>query len=541
MSALTLASFLDHLLPTRGRWIVAYHDDFIGLDGQPQPVQRLTDLHREVAAMSRFLVEEIGLQRGGLVAIYKTNDYRFFRWFLAAIRAGGIAVPLNPLLTLAELERILAHCGARVLVTDSAVFHGTIRTRQALPVTHWIQADSEPGLLEGFRRPSPACLERPPIAPAQLEPDDTVAVFHSSGTQGFPKGAMLSSRALLGGRALPALFGPLFNRRDLALLCLPWAHIMAVSTALYGLMAGVPARFLERFDAELAVDVIERHRITVFVGVPAMLVKLVNAAPPKEKLASVRLWVSASDHLPWACRTRLLGYGALFRVLGRRIARPLVLNAYGLVEAGGGAMFGLDAPFFPGRGELCVPVPPYRIRIAGPDGRPAPTGQVGECLIKGPGLTSGYWKDPQGSATLLTGDGWLRTGDLAVKTRLGLVRLAGRAKDVIKCGGYSVYAREVEEVIMAHPAVANAAVIGAPHPEKGEVAIAIAELRQGAATREEELLGWCRVRLAPYKAPRRIHLVEPGALPQGVTEKVLKRVLRERYGGELAGAKKTQT
>ena len=535
MSTLTLASFLDQLLPTHGRQVVSYHDDFIGLDGRPQTVQRFEDLHREVAAMSRFLVEEIGLRRGDLVAICKTNDHRFFRWFLAAIRAGGIAVPLNPLLTLAELQRILAHCGARVLVTDSAVFHGAIRSRHALPVTHWIQADNHPGLLEGFRRPSSGCLEKSTIAPAQLDPGDTVAIFHTSGTQGFPKGVMLSSRALLGGRAIAALVAPFLSRRDLALLCLPWAHIMAVSTALYGLMAGVAARFLERFDAGQAIAAIERHRITVFVGVPAMLVKLVNAAPPKEKLASVRLWVSASDHLPRACRARLLEYGAFYRFLGRRMVRPLFVNAYGMVELGGSAMFGLDAPFLPGKGELCLPVPPYRIRIADTDGRPARRGQVGECLIKGPGLTSGYWQDPQNTAALLTHDGWLHTGDLAVKTRLGLVRLVGRAKDVIKCGGYSVYAPEVEEVIATHPAVASAAVVGVPHPDKGEVPIAIAELRQGVTPHEGELLAWCRARLAPYKAPRRIHLVEPGALPQGVTEKVLKRVLRERYGGDFEG------
>lgn len=536
MSTLTLATFLDHLLASRGAQVISYQDDFIGLDGRAQPVQRFQDLHREVAALSGFLREEIGLRPGELVAIYKTNDYRFFRWFLAAIRAGGIAVPLNGLLTLAELQRILEHCGARVLVTDTAAFHGTIRSKDALPVKHWIQADGEPGLLEGFRRPSPEWLDKPPVEPAQLDPDDTVAIFHTSGTQGFPKGAMLSSRALLGGRAIAALFAPFLSKRDLALLCLPWAHVMAVSTALYGMLAGVPARLLERFDAEQAIAAIERYRITAFVGVPAMLVKLVNAAPPKEKLASVRLWVSASDYLPGACRVRLREYGALFRVLGRRIMRPLVLNAYGMVELGGSAMFGLDAAFFPGQGELCLPVPPYRIRILGSDGRAARWGQVGECLIKGPGLASGYWKDPRGTAELLSGDGWLRTGDLAVKTRLGLVRLVGRAKDVIKCGGYSVYACELEEVLAAHPAVATVAVVGVSHPDKGEVPIAIVELRQGVSTGEEELLEWCRARLAPYKAPRRIHLMEPGELPQGVTDKVLKRVLRQRFEGDFGGA-----
>jgi acyl-CoA synthetase (AMP-forming)/AMP-acid ligase II len=244
-----------------------------------------------------------------------------------------------------------------------------------------------------------------------------------------------------------------------------------------------------------------------------MFIRLVNAAPTPESLASVRLWVSASDHLPDSYRRRLLQYGGVF------------LNAYGMVELGGIAMCGMDARFLPGDGQLCLPVPPLSIRVADERGRLARPDEIGEFQVRGPGVTGRYWGDPQDSAP----DGWLRTGDLAVRNRLGFIRLVGRDKDVIKCAGYSIFPREVEEILIAHPAVLRAAVIGVPHPDKGEEPVAVVEHCEGSSATDEALLAWCRQSLAAYKIPRRIVQVSAGSLPQGVTEKVLKRVLREQY------------
>ena len=135
---------------------------------------------------------------------------------------------------------------------------------------------------------------------------------------------------------------------------------------------------------------------------------------------------------------------------------------------------------------------------------------------------------------LLTEDGWLRTGDLATRNRLGMIRLVGRIKDVIKSGGYSVYVRELEEAIAAHPAVARAAAFGLPHKEKGEFPAAAVELHSGSSASESDLIEWCRQNLAPYKAPRRIWILEPGSLPHNHTGKVLRRVLQERFSAEIA-------
>jgi acyl-CoA synthetase (AMP-forming)/AMP-acid ligase II len=538
---ITVASLLDEMLPMRGNRIVSYHENLTGLDGSPQEVQRFDDLHREIDILGRFLVEGAGLRRGERVAIFKTNDPRCFRWFMAIIRAGGVAVPLNPLLTLSEVHAILNHCGVRILITDSKTFTAAIHSRHNLPVTVWIQSDAEPLIDEAFLRISGEHLEKHPFKAVSIDPDETIAIFHTSGTSGVPKGAMLSSRSLLGGASTASLIAPFIRKKELALFTLPWAHIMAVSTALYGLIAGIPALFLERFETERVIDLIEQRRITSFIGVPAMFIKLVNASPPPERLAGVRLWVSASDHLPIPYRRRLLSYGALYRILGRRIVPPVFINIYGMVELGGSAMIGIHVPAFPGSGDLCFPVPPFRIRIVDDKGNTTGNGQVGECQVQGPGVTRGYWNNPDGTSNLITDDGWLRTGDLALRNRFGLIRIMGRSKDMIKCGGYSVFAADVEEVLASHPAIARASVLGVPHEQKGEVPVGFVEMHDGLSLQAEEILAWCRCRLAPYKTPRSIHIMAPGEIPRGVTEKVLKQELLKLYQRDFYHKKDIQS
>jgi acyl-CoA synthetase (AMP-forming)/AMP-acid ligase II len=517
--SVTVANLVDELLRRKGDCVVSIEET---------GPRRLVELHAEVSAIDAFLRRTVALVPGQLVGIYRTNDPLCFRWFLAIVRAGGIAVPLNPMLTLPEVRRILESSGTEILVTDKAVFESNIQDRQALPVRTWIEADEEPETLEGFLRLASGGDVFPPTV---LDPSATVAIFHTSGTSGFPKGAALSSRALLGARASTVIAGLFLGRKDLALVALPWSHIMAVSIALYGLMAGIRGCFLERFDVERALDLIERLGVTAVVGVPTMFSRLVNSNPEPARLRTVRLWLSASDHLPAEVRQRLRRFGALRRLPGGRRIPPVLINGYGMVELGGLAMMGIELSFLPGSGDLCFPVPPFQIRVAGEDGRPVRAGETGECQIRRRGLAPHYWKDAVQEKIdadgLLTADGWLRTGDLATRNRLGLVRLVGRMKDVIKSGGYSVYVRELEEAIAAHPAVARAAAFGLPHKEKGETPAAAVELHPGSLASEVDLLEWCRERLAPYKAPRRIWILE--ALPQNHTGKVMRRVLREQF------------
>ena len=520
-SNVTVANLVDELVRRKGNCEVSVEES---------GPYHLAEMHSDICRMDAFLRRTIAIRPGQTVAIYRTNDRMCFHWFLAIIRAGGIAVPLNPLLSLAEVRRILADSSTEILVTDKAVFERNIADRQALNVRIWIQADDDTESLDGFVR---LCDTGAPFPPTAVDPAATVAVFHTSGTSGFPKGAALSSTALLGARASTMLAGLFLGPGDLALVALPWSHIMAVSIALYGLMAGIRGCFLDRFDVASALELIEHYGITAVVGVPAMFTQLVNSNPEPDRLRSVRLWLSASDYLPSEVRQRLRQYGALVRLPGGRRIPPVLLNGYGMVELGGLAMMGIELSFLPGSGDLCFPVPPFRIRVADENGRRMRAGETGECQILRRGLAPHYWKDKNDSQGLLTSDGWLRTGDLATRNRLGLIRLVGRMKDVIKSGGYSVYVRELEEVVQAHPAVANAVAFGLPHKEKGEIPVAAVELHIGSQANESELLEWCRQNLAAYKAPRRIWILAPNGLPQNLSGKMLRRVLQERFSQEM--------
>jgi len=517
----TVANLVDELVRRKGNCEVAVYES---------GVFHLSDLHAEVCSIDAFLRQAIALRPGQPVGIYRSNNRECFHWFLAIIRAGGIAVPLNPQLSLAEVRRILDDSGTEILVTDRVVFERTIGDRQALDVRTWIQADDEKETLDGFLRVSETDVPSPPVT---IDPAATVAIFHTSGTSGFPKGAALSSNALLGARVSTVLCGIFLGPRDLALVALPWSHIMAVSIALYGLMAGIRGCFLDRFDVDAALDLVERFRITTFVGVPTMFARLVNSNPAPARLASVRVWLSASDHLPSEVRLRLRQFGALFRLVGGWRVPPILLNGYGMVELGGLAMMGIELPLLRGSGDLCLPVPPFRIRLVDENGQIVPAGVAGECQIRRRGLAPHYWKDKGDAQGLLTGDGWLRTGDLATRNRLGLIRLVGRTKDVIKSGGYSVYVRELEEAMLAHPAVARAVAFGLRHREKGEIPVAAVELQPGSSSEEVDLLNWCRSNLAAYKAPRRIWILVPGGLPQNHSGKYLRRVLQERFSEQM--------
>jgi long-chain acyl-CoA synthetase len=517
----TVANLVDELLRRRGDGEVASTDD--------EPFH-LSQLRATICSMDAFLRRVVGLRPGQPVAVYRKNDRECFHWFLAIIRAGGIAVPLNPQLSLTEVQRILTESGTKILVTDAQTFKRTIGNRSSLPVDTWIQHDDQAETIAGFVRYT-QCSDI--IPPAIIDPSATIAVFHTSGTSGFPKGAALSSKALLGARSSTVITGLFLGPKDLALVALPWSHIMAVSIALYGLMAGIRGCFLEHFDVESALSLVERHKVTAFVGVPAMFSKLVNSNPDPARLASVRVWLSASDHLPDDVRTRMREFGALVRLPGGCRIAPVLLNGYGMVELGGLAMMGVELPLLPGSGQLGFPVPPFRIRVVDEAGKRVGAGATGECQIRRRGLNPHYWND-KGNDGLLTSDGWLRTGDLAKRNRLGLIRLVGRAKDVIKSGGYSVYVRELEEAILAHPAVARAIAFGLPHKEKGEIPAAAVELQPGASAPETDLVEWCRGRLAPYKAPRRIWILGPGGIPQNHNGKALRRVLRDRFSHEVA-------
>ena len=425
------------------------------------------------------------------VVVATPNGVEQFLLCLAVSRAGGLPVPVNPQMTAFEVRHVIKDCGAELVIRSAD------------------ELDSGPGSRSAITEPFP------------FDADDGAALFYTSGTTGSPKGAELTHRGLVGQAATAALW-PTGLRRDELLLSLPVAHIMGFAALLAPAMAGFPVYFLPRFSAARALDLIEDRRVSAFMGVPAMYRMLLDAGAADRDLSSVRAWLSGADTMPPELARAFKSFGATVTLPGiGPIGEAAFVEGYGMVEVGGGVAAKMSPPLLPfGLGEsLGLPFPGWRFRVAGPDGRPVATGQVGELWLKGPGVLKSYWGDVEATANALTEDGWLRTGDLVRAGVLGTVLFNGRSKHVIISGGYTVYPVEVEAALAEHPAVAEAAVVGLPDAKLGEVPAAAIRLVPGERVSVGDLSKWAAERLAHYKVPRRIVVVSED-FPRTATRKV---------------------
>jgi acyl-CoA synthetase (AMP-forming)/AMP-acid ligase II len=435
---------------------------------------------------------------GDRVVVAMPNSYRLLLACAAAARAGAVPVPVNDRMRADEVDHVVADSGAALVVRDAKELEG-----------------------------GGATVVRPPV-PATAS--DLAALFYTSGTTGKPKGARLTHRALVGQLGSGALW-PAGLRRDEALVALPVAHIMGFAALAGFAVAGIPVCFLPRFSAPTVLDTIEGRRSTIFIGVPAMYRMMIEAGAEQRDLGSIRVWASGADVMPPELARRFQRMGGSVTIPGtdRSVGEALFVEGYGMVEVGGAVATRLSPPFFslPIGDALGVTLPGYRTRVVDDDGRDVPPGTVGELWVRGPGVLDGYHGNAEASAAAVTTDGWLRTGDLARRGPLGLLVFAGRKKDVIKNGGYSVFAVEVEASLTEHPDVLEAAVIGLPDERSGEVPAAAVRLRPGATVTTDELVSWAAGAMAPYKAPRRIVVVDD--LPRTGTTKVQKDGLRHLF------------
>ncbi len=442
-----------------------------------------------VDRLAGALVAEV--VEGDRVVVATENTYDQFLACLAVCRAGGIAVPINPHMRPEEVDHVIADAGAAVVLRDLT------------------QLDPAPPLDHSLAR----------------DPSATAMLFYTSGTTGKPKGVALSHRGLVGSLTKGALW-PGIGRDDEAVVSLPIAHIMGFITLLGLAAAGIPVWFLPRFRAPAVLAAIEERRASVFVGVPAMYRMLEERGAAEADLTSVRLWVSGADAMPGDLARRFKGYGATatLPVLGP-VGEAAFVEGYGMVELGGGVATKVSPPLLGvGLGDsLGLPLPGYRFQVTGEDGRAVGRGQEGELWVRGPGLLEGYWGAPEATRDVVTDDGWVRTGDLARRGVLGTAVFAGRKKDVILNGGYTVYAREVEAALEAHPEVVEAGVVGAPDATRGEVPVAAVRLTETAVVTTDELVTWVGEHLADYKAPRRIVAVDD--LPRTGTQKLRRQEL----------------
>ena len=488
--------------------------------------------YRQTAELSSHMahaVRRLGVGKGERVVVATSNGVDLPILVGSIMKMGGVPVPLNFMLRGKEIAYVAENCGARFLVTDPEIFRNNIRDKEEIPgIEKWIMAGPGEKVPEGFYSLDEAMQGTPgEFEPVPMRADDTAGIFYTSGTTGFPKGAVMTSRGLITGQKLAALALPV-GPRDLGVHCLPLAHLFGYGICIIGMFTGMRAHFLKHFDPVRVLQVMQEKRATVFVGVPVMYQALFAAGLEQYDLSSMRFWASSADAMPPEYIERVRRIGSAWK-LGPLKTGPVFAEAYGMVELSAIATLKL---YLPGltwpRGCVGFPIFPIRVRVADERGEKLPPGEVGELLVTGPGVMKEYWNNPEETAAVKQA-GWLRTGDMAYKDRWGRVFFVDRKKDVVKCGGYSVFSVEVEREILNHPAVQEVAVVGVPHPEKGEAPVAVVCLRDGAEAKEEELLEWCRQNIAPYKCPRRLHLVPLEEMPYGATLKVLKRELRQRY------------
>ncbi len=455
----------------------------------------------------------LGVRPGDRVAILLPNVTPVPLTVFAAAACGATAVPLNPLLSGAELARILTHAQPRVLVTATQLLTPELEAAAASvkPPVRIILAQAPAGSPHrDFKRVVKSGLlplRRLPGA----KPDDPAVIFYTSGTTGLPKGVMLSHcNILANARSVGQL--DLIHSDDVLVGILPLFHAFAFTVSLaYITMVGATTSYLLRFEPRSMWHAVGAHRCTCLIAVPAMLALLSRGGKPPEA-ATLRLVVAGGDALPRDVQEEFESKFGL-----------RVMEGYGLSEAGPVVAVNCR-PDGPRTGSIGPPIPDVAVTIVDDDGREVPAGQVGELCVSSPALMMGYYQDPEQTAAVLQ-DGWLHTGDLARQDEQGNLAIAGRKKDLIIVAGENVFPAEIERTLLEHPAVANAGVIGVADARRGEIVKAIVVLKEGAQASEKDLIEHCRERLALFKVPSDIEFV--AELPVNFLGKVKRQALRE--------------
>lgn len=520
---LTMANFWDLAAKAFDGQVISCLEEPLEYDFMPKDELTYNENLEIVNRMGNVL-RDLGVREGDRVVIAMGNRVELILLCYAAFKLGAIAVPLNYMLKDNEIRYISENCGARVLLTDRDVFDSNIRDRESLPgIETWVMAGRREDNLEGFVSLAEEMEKASPrLEPVRLHKDATVAIFYTSGTTGYPKGAMMTSKNLLTTQRITAAVLPLSNK-DLGISGLPSAHLMGFCVALLCFMLGARGYFVKYFHPRKVLEAIQEKRATVFVGVPAMYSMMLAFGADNYDLSSMKLWASGADAIPVEHIRKFMSYGGVF------------FEGYGQVETSPITSLKLTTPWL-GFEHGCVGVPvfPVRVQIWDEECRRVPKGEAGELVVRGPNILKGYWNDSEKNEEAFRG-GWFHTEDMARRGKWGMLYFVDRKKDVVKAGGYSVFSKEVEEELRAHPAVDEVAVVGVPHPTKVEVVCAVATLRPGETATSEELLAWAREHIAEYKAPRFIEVRDE--MPYGMTLKVLKRILRDELVEKVDVAK----
>ncbi|MFT4008695.1 MAG: long-chain fatty acid--CoA ligase [Nocardioidaceae bacterium] len=461
-------------------------------------------------------LDQLGLVQGDKVAVQLPNLPQFLFAYFGILKAGMTMVPLNPLLTAPEVAYHLQDSDARVLITFEQFAGPALDgARQAGGVATYVVSLSGEPLPDGSRAFDELLASENTGILRPTSSDDTAVLLYTSGTTGRPKGAELTHFQLFMNCTIAGeLFG--VEPDDISLGVLPLFHVFGLSSVLNIVVRfGATLVLVPRFEPEAVAAAIEKHRVTIFSGVPTMYVALLQHDTSGHDLSSLRAACSGGASIP----------GEVIRAFEEKFAGVVVLEGYGLSETASTTTFNISAEQ---RRVLSIgkPIWGVEVQVVGDDGTRLPPGadNVGEIVIRGHNVMKGYYKRPDATAEAIR-DGWFHTGDLGYQDEDGFFFIVDRLKDLVIRGGYNVYPREVEEVLYEHADIVEAAVIGKPHERLGEEVVAYVSLKPGANTTAEDLTVHCKERLAAYKYPREIHILDE--LPHGPTGKILKRELRD--------------
>ncbi len=470
----------------------------------------------EVSGRVASALLALGLERGDKVAVQLPNLPQFLFCYFAILKAGLVMVPLNPLLRAPEVAYHLADSDAKLLITfesfaDEAVKGAAQVDGIGIYVVNLPGNDVRPDGTKHFDELYFADDTRD-IVP--LDPGDTAVLLYTSGTTGKPKGAELTHFQLyMNCTTAGELFA--FRDDDVGLAVLPLFHVFGLSSVLNTTVRyGGTIVLVPRFEMPAVLEAMSSKRCTIFSGVPTMIQALLQADLGDHDLSAMRVVVSGGAAIP----------GEVIRAFEEKFAPVVVLEGYGLSESASTTTFNRSAEE---RKVLSIgkPIWGVEVQVVDEDDKALPPGEsnVGEIVIRGHNIMKGYYNNPEATAEAMRG-GWFHTGDLAYADDDGFYFIVDRKKDLVIRGGYNVYPREIEEVLYTHPAVAEAAVIGEPDDKLGEEVVACIAVQPGAAVTAEELIAYCKERLAAYKYPRKIRFVDE--LPKGPTGKILKKELR---------------
>ncbi|TCJ22874.1 long-chain-fatty-acid--CoA ligase [Nocardioides jejuensis] len=485
-------------------------------------------LNGAASQVANLLVER-GIKPGDKVALSCPNLPYFSIVYFGILKAGATVVPLNVLLKGREVayhlndsqaKAVFAFQGTPDLAIGAECFEGF---NGAEGCEHFFMITADPTAaspIEGTETLGQGMAGKSPVfETVATDEDDTAVILYTSGTTGQPKGAELRHSNMFSNQATSQeLFGFDAERPETGLCVLPLFHSFG-QTAIHNatIATGGTLVLLPRFEQNAALGLMVKEKVTLFGGVPTMYVGLLAAAAENP---------DAAAHVKDTLRAAVAGGAALPVAVHQQVEKVFgvtVLEGYGLSETSPVASFSpYGEPVRPG--SIGVPIKDVSMKLIDPEtgaDLPDDPDTVGEIAIKGPNVMKGYYNRPEATAEAIDADGWFRSGDLAKKDADGWFYIVDRSKDMIIRGGFNVYPRELEEVLLTHPAIALAAVIGVPHDTHGEEIKAVVVLKPGAEADAEEIKAWMKEEVAAYKYPRMVEIVP--ALPMTATGKILKR------------------